>query len=121
MGGPFDLRWVHRLAGRCRVIRGPVLDAVASADFPAGIGHVYVAAEAGVVRGVTRILAERGLRPDQISGKAYWRRGLPNAEHGEPHTRAESPASSASFLHRQFRVGSASRRSSGIGCPLRTE
>ena len=25
-----------------------------------------------------------GLSQDQISGKAYWRRGLPNAEHGEP-------------------------------------
>ena len=53
-------------------------------DLPAGVGHVYVAAEAGVVRGVTRALAGRGLQPEQISGKAYWRRGLPNAEHGEP-------------------------------------
>jgi hypothetical protein len=33
---------------------------------------------------VTRALTDRGLQPDQISGKAYWRRGLPNAEHGEP-------------------------------------
>ena len=62
----------------------PVLEAVAAVDLPAGVGHVYVAAEAGVVRGVTRALAGRGLQPEQISGKAYWRRGLPNAEHGEP-------------------------------------
>jgi NADPH-dependent ferric siderophore reductase len=62
----------------------PVLEAVAGANLPTGVGHVYVAAEAGVVRGVTRTLTGRGLQPDQISGKAYWRRGLPNAEHGEP-------------------------------------
>jgi len=43
-----------------------------------------VAAEAGVVRAVTRSLGECGLSAEQISGKAYWRRGLPNAEHGEP-------------------------------------
>jgi NADPH-dependent ferric siderophore reductase len=62
----------------------PMLEAVAGVDLPTGVGHAYVAAEAGVVRGVSRFLTERGLRPDQISGKAYWRRGLPNAEHGEP-------------------------------------
>jgi NADPH-dependent ferric siderophore reductase len=62
----------------------PLFEAVAGVDLPAGVGHAYVAAEAGVVRGVSRFLTERGLRPDQISGKAYWRRGLPNAEHGEP-------------------------------------
>jgi NADPH-dependent ferric siderophore reductase len=61
-----------------------MLETVAGVDLPRGTGHAYVAAEAGVVRGATRLLAERGLRPEQISGKAYWRRGLPNAEHGEP-------------------------------------
>ena len=53
-------------------------------EFPGGPGHVYVAAEASVVRAVTRTLVERGIGAEQISGKAYWRRGLPNAEHGEP-------------------------------------
>jgi len=83
-GAPFDVHWLHR-SGRS-VPGDPelVLGAVASVELPAGDGHVYVAAEAGVVRGVTGVLRERGLQPDQISGKAYWRRGLPNAEHGEP-------------------------------------
>jgi NADPH-dependent ferric siderophore reductase len=79
-----DIRWLHRSGQSVPGDPTPVLEAAASVDLPAGAGHVYVAAEAGVVRGVTRILTERGLRPDQISGKAYWRRGLPNAEHGEP-------------------------------------
>ncbi len=79
-----DLRWLHRLDGS--VPGDPVLlaEAIATLELPAGLGHAYVAAEAGVVRGVSRDLGDRGLRPDQISAKAYWRRGLPNAEHGEP-------------------------------------
>ena len=71
-------------ADRCRAIPPRCSQAVAGVGLPAGVGHAYVSAEAGVVRSVTRALTERGLRPDQISGKAYWRRGLPNAEHGEP-------------------------------------
>jgi NADPH-dependent ferric siderophore reductase len=78
------LRWLRREGRWGPGDATPMVEAVAQVDLPAGAGHAYVAAEASVVRGVTRILTERGLRPDQISGKAYWRRGLPNAEHGEP-------------------------------------
>jgi NADPH-dependent ferric siderophore reductase len=83
-GDRLDMHWLHRAGRTVPGDAEPVLEAVAAVDLPAGVGHVYVAAEAGVVRGVTRTLAGRGLQPDQISGKAYWRRGLPNAEHGEP-------------------------------------
>jgi NADPH-dependent ferric siderophore reductase len=83
-GDRLDMRWLHRSGRSVPGDREPVLEAVECVDLPTGVGHVYVAAEAGVVRGVTRTLTERGLQPDQISGKAYWRRGLPNAEHGEP-------------------------------------
>lgn len=79
-----DLHWLRREGAWAPGDATPMAEAVARADLPSGAGHVYVAAEASVVRGVTRVLTERGLRPDQISGKAYWRRGLPNAEHGEP-------------------------------------
>jgi len=79
-----DLRWLRRDGQTVPGDPGPMVEAVARVALPGGTGHAYVAAEAGVVRGVTRLLAERGLRPEQISGKAYWRRGLPNAEHGEP-------------------------------------
>jgi NADPH-dependent ferric siderophore reductase len=79
-----DLRWLRRDGAWSPGDAAPMEDAAALLELPEGTGHAYVAAEAGVVRGVTRRLTERGLRPEQISGKAYWRRGLPNAEHGEP-------------------------------------
>jgi NADPH-dependent ferric siderophore reductase len=83
-GASFDVRWVHRAGQWVPGDRDPMLAAVGAVELPAGVGHAYVAAEAGVVRAVTKALTERGLSQDQISGKAYWRRGLPNAEHGEP-------------------------------------
>jgi NADPH-dependent ferric siderophore reductase len=79
-----DLQWLHRDGRWSPGDPAAVHEAVAAVELPAGRVHVYVAAEAGVVRGVSALLHERGLGPDQISGKAYWRRGLPNAEHGEP-------------------------------------
>ncbi len=79
-----DLRWLRRDGQFVPGDPAPMLEAAADVGLPSGVGHAYVAAEAGVVRGVSRILTERGLRPEQISGKAYWRLGLPNAEHGEP-------------------------------------
>jgi NADPH-dependent ferric siderophore reductase len=84
LGERLDMQWLYRSGRSAPGDAEPVLQAVDQVDLPGGAGHVYVAAEAGVVRGVTRALTERGLRPEQISGKAYWRRGLPNAEHGEP-------------------------------------
>ena len=83
-GDRLDLHWLHRSGRSVPGDPDPLVEAVAGVDLPTGVGHVYVAAEAGVVRGVTLTLAGRGLQRDQISGKAYWRRGLPNAEHGEP-------------------------------------
>jgi NADPH-dependent ferric siderophore reductase len=82
--GRLDVRWLHRSGASVPGDPDLLVDAVAGTDLPRGDGHAYIAAEAGVVRGVSLVLTERGLRPDQISGKAYWRRGLPNAEHGEP-------------------------------------
>ena len=87
LGSP-ELRWVHRLGNSAPGDASPLLDAVSRTGLPEGEGHAYLAAEAGVVRALREALLERGLRPDQISAKAYWRRGLPNAEHGEP-TRLE--------------------------------
>jgi NADPH-dependent ferric siderophore reductase len=79
-----DVHWLHR-SGRSVPGDAALLgEALAGIALPNGLGHAYVAAEAGVVRSIQRILAERGLPPDEISAKAYWRRGLPNAEHGEP-------------------------------------
>lgn len=79
-----QLRWVHRLGQSVPGDASLLRDALAETALPVGVGHVYIAAEAGVVRTLQRELVERGLRQEQISAKAYWRRGLPNAEHGEP-------------------------------------
>ncbi len=79
-----EVRWLHRLGRSEPGDPSLILDALAEVAVPAGLGHAYVAAEAGVVRRARGALAARGLGEDQISAKAYWRRGLPNAEHGEP-------------------------------------
>ena len=79
-----DIRWLHRLGNSVPGDPSLLLDAVSDLVLPAGHGHVYVAAESRVVRAVQRALTERGLDPDQVSAKAYWRRGLPKTERGEP-------------------------------------
>ena len=79
-----DLRWLHRNGRSAPGDASPLVDASVAIALPPGDGHAYLAAEAGVVRSVREVLVGRGLRADQISAKAYWRRGLPNAEHGEP-------------------------------------
>jgi NADPH-dependent ferric siderophore reductase len=76
----FAHRSGHSVPGEASLLE----EALAEIALPAGLGHVYVAAEAGVVRSIQRNFAERGLQQDQVSAKPYWRRGLPNAEHGEP-------------------------------------
>jgi NADPH-dependent ferric siderophore reductase len=83
-GQQLDLHWLHRANGVVPGDPSLLLDAVAAVELPVGIGHAYIAAEARVVKSIRQKLTERGLGNDQISGKAYWRRGLPNAEHGEP-------------------------------------
>jgi NADPH-dependent ferric siderophore reductase len=44
----------------------------------------YVNGERLLVRQVTQELTSRGLNPDAIAAKAYWRRDQANAAHGEP-------------------------------------
>lgn len=82
--GGLDVRWCHRLGHSAPGDVDLLVEALVATGFPAGNGHVYVAAEASVARVISGALRERGLDADQISAKAYWRRGLPNAEHGEP-------------------------------------
>ncbi len=79
-----DLRWLYRVERSVPGDASLLLDALAGLELPVGTGHAYIAAEARVVKTIQQSLADRGLGKDQISGKAYWRRGLPNAEHGEP-------------------------------------
>jgi NADPH-dependent ferric siderophore reductase len=79
-----EIQWVHRLGRSVPGDSVPLHQAVVGLELPAGVGHAYVAAESAVVRDLQTLLIERGLQPGQISAKGYWRRGLPNADHGEP-------------------------------------
>jgi len=77
------LTWLHRIG---RPAGDPALLAAEAAEveLPPGDGHAYAFGEAAVVLALREILTERGLRPEQISAKAYWGRGRANAGHGEP-------------------------------------
>ena len=83
-GRRVELHWLYRLDHSVPGESSLLLEALTNVVLPIGIGHAYIAGEARVVRTVQQRLAERGFVENQISGKAYWRRGLPNAEHGEP-------------------------------------
>lgn len=77
-----DLRWVHR-QGEPGTGTG-LQDALAAAPLPDGHGHVYLFGELRQVAACRRDCLDRGLEPEQIDHKAYWRRGVANAAHGEP-------------------------------------
>ena len=57
---------------------------LAAFELPSGVGHAYLFGEFHVVRALQAALLDRGLAPEQISHKPYWRAGTSNAEHGEP-------------------------------------
>ena len=82
------LRWLHRSAGDGT--SAPAGDperlaaAVTGVRLPDGPGHAYLFGEAKVVLALREVLANRGMRPEQVSPKAYWGRGKANASHGEP-------------------------------------
>ena len=61
-----------------------LVSALTAVELPAGFGHVYVFAEAGVSRAVRAALMARGVPTESISHKAYWRAGRHNADNGEP-------------------------------------
>jgi NADPH-dependent ferric siderophore reductase len=82
--GTIDLRWLHRQGQHQPGDPELLVEAAGAVVWPTGRGRAYIAAENRVVRAIAQILESRGLEAEQISPKAYWRRGLPNAEHGEP-------------------------------------
>jgi NADPH-dependent ferric siderophore reductase len=75
--------WLHRLDRKAGDPAALVAEA-REVELPPGNGHAYLFGEAGVVLRLREVLAGRGLRPDQVSPKAYWGRGRANAGHGEP-------------------------------------
>ncbi len=77
------LSWLHRGPGAAGEAAALAAEA-AEVELPAGDGHAYLLGEAKVVSRLRDVLAARGLRPEQVSPKAYWGRGRANAGHGEP-------------------------------------
>lgn len=77
-----DLHWVHRDGepGTGNALQ----EAVAHLTLPDGRGHAYVFGELRQVAACRLALLERDLDPEQVDHKAYWRRGVANAPHGEP-------------------------------------
>ncbi len=61
-----------------------LLGGLAAFALPPDEGHAYLFGEFHAMRAVQTALLDRGLAPDQISHKAYWRCGRANADHGEP-------------------------------------
>ena len=61
-----------------------LLSGLAALTLPAGRGHAYLFGEFAVMRALLRPLADRGVESGDVSSKAFWRAGRPNAAHGEP-------------------------------------
>ena len=61
-----------------------LLSGLAALTLPAGRGHAYLFGEFAVIRALLRPLADQGVESADVSSKAFWRAGRPNAAHGEP-------------------------------------
>ena len=61
-----------------------LLSGLATLAFPPDAGHAYLFGEFHVMRVLESALLDRGLAPNAISHKSFWRVGRHNADHGEP-------------------------------------
>src|SRR5438270_686832 len=78
-----QVEWLYR--GDTPAFESTILvDAMTTLELPDGRGHVYIAGEVQVANAVLRAAMARGLTVDQVSAKAYWGRGKPNENNGEP-------------------------------------
>jgi NADPH-dependent ferric siderophore reductase len=82
--GAHDVTWLHRGTTSTATSSTLLVETMRAATLPPGRGHVYIAGEVQVVAEVQRAALARGLAPEQIFAKAYWGRGKPNADRGEP-------------------------------------
>jgi len=82
-GVELSLRFVHR--GEAEPgDAGLLTEALGEVTLPTERRHAYLAGELRVMAALRRALLERGFGADEMSPKAYWRRGVANAAHGEP-------------------------------------
>jgi NADPH-dependent ferric siderophore reductase len=77
----------HKAEGKHTVqwlVQASLADTLRTFRFPNGHGHAYIAGEVQQVNALREIATQLGLMPEQVSAKAYWGRGKPNAPRGEP-------------------------------------
>ncbi|MEI9900693.1 MAG: siderophore-interacting protein [Hyphomicrobium sp.] len=75
-----DLHWVERSA------RGTLLNAVRTADLPAGAGYTFIAGEAATSAALRDFLVSaRGVDPAFIKAAGYWRDGDADFYDGHEH------------------------------------
>lgn len=81
-----EVRWLHRATATTSANEsGETLQqALETVELPPGKGHVYIAGEVRAVAALKQAALARGLAVEQISAKAYWGLGKPNASRGEP-------------------------------------
>ena len=82
-GAPVPIRWLHR-RGADPASAEQLVAALERQPLPDGVGHAYIAGELRVVNALAAVLRDRGMDPERISSKPYWRAGVANAPHGEP-------------------------------------
>jgi NADPH-dependent ferric siderophore reductase len=76
-------RWVERGARPPGDPTG-LLEAIAETPLPPGRGHAYVGGEHALVNRVRDALVAKGMEPEAVSHKPYWRLGQQNRDNGEP-------------------------------------
>lgn len=72
---PHGVRWLAREALAVEVL---------AQALPPGRGHAYVAGELSLVNELRAALEAKGLEPEQVASKPYWRAGRANQAQGEP-------------------------------------
>ncbi|HEY3669598.1 MAG TPA: siderophore-interacting protein [Acidimicrobiia bacterium] len=74
------IRWLHRARGEC------LQHAVGGAVLPAGRLYSWVAAEASTVHAIRRhLLHERGLDPETVLARGYWKIGMEGDHEASDH------------------------------------
>lgn len=91
-GPHINIRWLHRAKpivgqGSIAVAGVELAAAVGAFQPPSGLGSVYVACEAGAMRGIRRhLLVDRALPREWLTTRGYWKQGAtdhPDRDYGE--------------------------------------
>ena len=68
-----DLQWLSRGGAHAAPASAQLIQAIASFEPPAGVGHVYLLGETSTVRAQRQTLVALGFPKDRIFAEGYWR------------------------------------------------